>query len=148
MVFDHFFQRWKQTVWSFECAETVRVYPYRIRCTTCIEIGLCVHRTCVIVNRCCRYNRLPGQRESGKRFHYPDAQVPFPGVVRHRHVQRVTEHVLHLVAVQHAHPFAPQMWIRSLQQPMAIDMFFKISRQICRAQNWNVIPAKTLKLSV
>lgn len=58
--------------------------------------------------------RLPCQRESGKGFHYAYAQVPLSGVVRHRHVQWMAEHVLHLVTVQHAHPIAPQMRIGPL----------------------------------
>ena len=52
---------------------------------------------------------LPGQRKSGECLHDAYAQVPFPGVIWHRHIQRMAEYVLHLVTVQDAHPITPQV---------------------------------------
>lgn len=72
---------------------------------------------------------LPGFREGGEVVHDAPAEVALALRVVARRVERVTEHVLDLVRVDHAHPLAPRARARSLQ-PDARKRHGVISRRL------------------
>lgn len=65
--------------------------------------------------RCGVARLLPSEGESGEGLHDMGGQISLPRMVLQRHIQRLSKHVLHLVAMHNAHPLAPEAGAGALE---------------------------------